>query len=59
MTKHPELQEFLKSMVNLIKMDNLIITHAGFRKDHIIERWLVDNFSNTEKIYPIYSRQVS
>lgn len=49
MTKHPELQEFLKSMVNLIKMDNLIITHAGFRKDHITERWLVDNFSDTEK----------
>lgn len=49
MVKHPELIDFLTSMIDVIKMDKIIISHGGFKKDPISERWLVDNFCDTEK----------
>lgn len=45
---HPDLLDFLKSMVSAIKIDNVIITHGGFRQDYTTQRWYSDNFGNTE-----------
>lgn len=48
LTKNPTLLDFLKSMVPVIMIDKNIITHGGFKKDYLSEKWVVNNFCNTE-----------
>jgi serine/threonine protein phosphatase 1 len=47
MRNYPNLMKFLNSMLSGLKIDNYIITHAGFTKNNRIRKWEVDNWSDT------------
>ena len=47
--RHPNLLNFINSMIDGIKIGKVIITHAGFTQSYTDFKWYVYNFSATPK----------
>lgn len=53
---HPKLLGFLENMPDILKIDDFILTHAGFKKEPHGE-WYANNWARTDKFFEKFRKQ--